>query len=575
MYRFLLDLPLRAKLLLAFGSVLLLSTLVVWFSLGSVDVVVRNKHVNEQVDSLQLHFNGLELALMKFMYEDFKSGTFLESGQAPAVSAFDDHARAIRNQLQTLRQTAGTSQDTMIMDQVSAALRQIHDDFRKLQALLRTRGFKDHGLEGELRKAIHDVENSGYHFDKAMMLTLRRHEKDFFLRRDRKYEKEFLHVWDEFHASVSLTSPDLLPQLGQYKKAFLEVVNLETEIGLQEKEGIRGKLRNAFASAREPMQMIRSQLKQASESRVARAQQVLWLVWIVQLVLGVSVSLIYAQLLSKPVMELKYGIESLERGEFPSLLPVHSREEFGQTKQAFNRFLDRLRSATDFAVQLGSGELANKKQLEANDVLATALNQMYLKLRDAEEKQQRIHWFNQGIARFHEVLTRHRNDFDLLTNAILKELIVYLGANQGALFVLEQEGHDSFLRRVATYAYGKRRFIEQRIDSGSGLLGQCVMEGQTIYLKEVPRDYVRITSGLGEAPPRTVLIVPLRQGEHIAGVIELGSFSAFESFHQELIGRLAENIASIIKNTRRMPIFEQSAEKVSNSSFVAFESNLS
>lgn len=169
----------------------------------------------------------------------------------------------------------------------------------------------------------------------------------------------------------------------------------------------------------------------------------------------------------------------------------------------------------------------------------------------AEEEQER-NWTNIGLGKFSDIL---RNKLSLepqkLADDILLNLVKYVNANQGAIFILEEnQGKESYLEMVACYAYNRKKFLNQKILLGEGLAGQCALEKESIYLTEVPSDYINITSGLGDAPPRSILLSPLSINEKLFGVLELASFEAFPAFKIEFITRLSENIAASIKNVK-------------------------
>jgi PAS domain S-box-containing protein len=124
--------------------------------------------------------------------------------------------------------------------------------------------------------------------------------------------------------------------------------------------------------------------------------------------------------------------------------------------------------------------------------------------------------------------------------------------NQGGVFLLNQpaSGGDKFFEMAACVAYERKKFADKTILWGEGLVGRCALEKATIYMTDVPDDYVNITSGLGEATPKAVLLVPLKANDEIYGVIELASFHPFQQFEIEFVERLGESIALTISTVK-------------------------
>jgi putative methionine-R-sulfoxide reductase with GAF domain len=169
---------------------------------------------------------------------------------------------------------------------------------------------------------------------------------------------------------------------------------------------------------------------------------------------------------------------------------------------------------------------------------------MQQKLKEADERQTKINWVNEGAAQFSEIIKNEAEDISKLGDKIISFMMKYLDVNQGALYIIEDEK----LKRISTYAYGKKRYIDQTIEIGQGLVGQCAIEKQTIYLKQIPSEYVKISSGLGEATPNNVIIIPILLRDQMLGVLELASFKVLEEFRVKFIENITENIASLIFN---------------------------
>src|SRR5206468_3309538 len=123
----------------------------------------------------------------------------------------------------------------------------------------------------------------------------------------------------------------------------------------------------------------------------------------------------------------------------------------------------------------------------------------------------------------------------------------YLKANQGALFIEHEDSEDErYLELTASYAYDRQKFVETKIFEGEGLLGQCMLEKNYIFITDIPRNYVKINSGLGAATPKAITVAPLVYNRKFYGVIELASFETLQSYQVEFLKKVCEIIASEI-----------------------------
>ncbi len=184
--------------------------------------------------------------------------------------------------------------------------------------------------------------------------------------------------------------------------------------------------------------------------------------------------------------------------------------------------------------------------------------------RVAEEDKKR-NWSTEGLALFGEILRKNNNNLNKLSDEIIANLVKYLSANQGGLFIIDEGEHDEpFMTLLSCYAWDKKKFVDEKILKGEGLAGQVWQEMDTVYLTDVPDNYVKITSGLGDANPRSILIVPLKVNDQIFGVVEIASFNEFSENEIEFVEKIAESIASTISsvkvNARTQKLLEESQE---------------
>ncbi len=172
-------------------------------------------------------------------------------------------------------------------------------------------------------------------------------------------------------------------------------------------------------------------------------------------------------------------------------------------------------------------------------------------LEEAQTEEKRRQWVNEGLNQILQAIRQVENH-----ESIFDELIVttvkYLKANQGGLFVVDRHEEDTHIRLATCYAYERKKFVTKTIAPGEGLIGQVFLEKQYTYLTDIPANYVRITSGLGEATPTALLIVPLIINEVVEGILEIASFQKFAEHEIEFLEKAGEVIASYIQSQRMM-----------------------
>ena len=261
-------------------------------------------------------------------------------------------------------------------------------------------------------------------------------------------------------------------------------------------------------------------------------------------------------LILNPIYKISLSSRELAKGNLTEKIEYKSKNELGYIAQNINSMAEILQNATDFTTKIGEGKLdAEYRGLDEDhdNSLASSLLQMREKMQSSAKADKERSWVNEGLAKFADILRNNNDNIQELSYQIISNLVKFMEANQGALFVLnepEDENEEPKIILESAYAYERRKRIKKEIAIGEGLVGQSVQEGDRIYLTEVPEDYVEIKSGLGETLPRCVLIVPLKINEEIKGVVEIASIQEIPEYKIDFVEKLGENIASTISNAK-------------------------
>ena len=287
-----------------------------------------------------------------------------------------------------------------------------------------------------------------------------------------------------------------------------------------------------------------------------------------------------ARVVQRPLNEMIKKVESLSEGNLNFVIDKKFLKGNTETARVMRRLAGLAGSfegIAAFAEQVGKGNLnVEYRLLGENDTLGKAMLGMRANLLKAEEEMEKSrrsgeqrNWATQGLAKFAEILRKDNDNLETLSYNIIVNLVKYVGANQGGLFIMNED--EQVLEMKACFAFDRKKFADMRIPPGEGLVGACYWEGDMIYMTDIPKTYINITSGLGDSTPTALVICPMKVNDEIYGVIELASFKEFEPHQLEFVQKVCESIASTIGavkvNIRTNALLEQSrfqAEEMAN-----------
>ena len=255
----------------------------------------------------------------------------------------------------------------------------------------------------------------------------------------------------------------------------------------------------------------------------------------------------------KPIESITDYVTRLSDGELPNDIHTKSKDEINEIALAVNKLGSNINAASSFAASIGSGNLETDIEVFHNKgKLSESLRSMRDSLVSVADEEAKRNWATEGFAKFVDII-RSTDNIEEFYNNILGNLIRYLKVNQGYLYIVnDQNNAEPFMEVQAVYAYGKKKYLEDKKTAHykEGLIGQAWFDKEALYFTEIPENYVYITSGVGESLPKALLIVPLVINEVVVGAIEIASFKELHQYEIDFVFKLGETIAGAIQNVK-------------------------
>jgi len=264
--------------------------------------------------------------------------------------------------------------------------------------------------------------------------------------------------------------------------------------------------------------------------------------------------------ITSSIKTLSSIIYTMSKGRMVEKIEYAQKDEIGDIINSLNLLIKGWSDTSKFSNEIEKGNFSSQfTPLSKDDILGNALLDMRRSLQKANEEEKKRkqeddkrNWTSEGLSMFNDILRRQSTvNIAELSGEIMHKLVKYLHANQGGLFVFnDDDTENTYFELISAYAYDRKKFFDKHIKLGEGLVGTCAMERETIYLKEIPDDYIEIESGLGDANPNVLILVPMKLDERIFGVIEIASFREFDEYEIQFVEKLGENIASTLATAK-------------------------
>ncbi|MCS6794556.1 MAG: GAF domain-containing protein [Raineya sp.] len=541
----------QTKILLSFLLLIALAGIIGGIAFLYQGSINRYQAYKDDLNELRHLMAQIDVLQKDFIVVDARDEVFMSSGKSKNITAIEVNVRDSKKLLERLKENPATKEFNLAqrIENLTKAREKYNRLFELLRKKVRERGFKSYGMEGRMRDYVHFLEKVD--IDNELVLQLRRHEKDFFLRKDLEYKNKLHSTADKLKRKIvdsrldSKQKETFLEYVNDYEKMFDLIVEIEKEIGLDSKKGLRGELAKIYEEINKEVQSLFEVISFYVEGLILRARLIVIAALVIMLIIGGFFAVYFSFSISRPIIVLDRVAKSVVKG-------LRSQDEF----------LDRV--TTDDEV----GDLAKNFKIMLQK-LRTSIQEAELKNEQLQEfikQEKQRSWENEGFAVFGEILKNNNDNIVKQSYEIITELTKRTNSVQGGLFIVNDynKEEEPYLELTAAYAYDRQKYLKKRINFGEGLIGETWREGDTKLITDIPEDYTFIKSGTGILKPTVILIVPIKTDEKIEGVLELAAMQVYEpyviDFVERLSRRIAINIAAVKANEKNIKLLEEAKD---------------
>jgi len=564
----------KAKVFLAFLVLLVITGLTEFYAFLQVNKL-SDGALKEDFRTLREEINNLKSTSYEFILKDRNNIRFFQTKGSTSLEkyqkSYESFGQTLRKTQQSLSQSgAGQNEE---LEQLSWEVDAYNTLFGRMQGKMYERGYAQYGIIGDFDKSITEISQFNFGTDNTALLRLKLFVKDYQLTGDPKIIErassetyQFSRILEKHISDAEVDQ--VLKALANYENGFRKLVTIDSTLGIYSGQGLQEALFNQMAVIDDQASLDRTQQKiTEAYNDIQRSIFIsLFVILLATLLLATVIAIVLYQGIIRPINRLKEVVKRMGEGDIPEI-PAFRTTEVDQMAQSVRKLAKGLHDTTAFAQCIGAGDFAASfTTLSDKDILGNALLSMRDNLRQVARQEEETKWVNGGYTAFVDILRSHIDSLGDLGAKLLAAVVKYLKVNQGGLFIVNDDApEDAHLELIACYAWGKRKFVQKKIRPGEGLVGQAWIEGEKIYLTEIPSDYVKITSGLGEATPGAILILPLRFNEQIYGILELASFAPIEPYQVALLEKITEStassVATIKTNQKTKRLLQQSQEQ--------------
>lgn len=463
------------------------------------------------------------------------------------------------------------------LDQFSASLTDFESGMNNLVLITNERGNKNKGIVNQWMTLSRNMINASEKNNAIIRGNLSRIDQlgsEYLLNRDMKALEEISILAEEVRNNLSMEEGIAINDIDRYIVLTGNLVSIEKRMGHNNTIGIIPDLENSIKRLPSDFAALRVVTDDLLGKNLLYWNISRRIVILVFIVLFIMAFIKYFALID-PLKRLAEYSSKLSRGEFPSeKLVAGNQYDMKEVVNSLRSHVSSLKDKLSFTQALNQGNLDQLLSLSGQqDTLGAELISLQKKILENNMQQARNdedntirRYMNEGLAKFADVLRTKNSGINMLGEAFIREIVKYLNALQGGLFIYDDTNPaEPVLNLVSSFAYNRKKYLQQSVKMGEGLVGSCAREKQYMNLTEIPEGYITITSGLGDTPPNNLLLIPVIHEKEILGVVEIASLHKFRNheieFAQEVAYSLGSTLVATRNNQRTAELLEKSQQQ--------------
>ncbi len=373
-----------------------------------------------------------------------------------------------------------------------------------------------------------------------------------------KFNTEVEKLLNYLTENNDIANKQIIDALLEYSQSFNAMETLIKRTGYNLNSGIKLELKNEIFSVVNTLNRFEKQSENLTKSKFNNYSNII----ILAIILAGLISSIFIFTISLSIhnyiYKLKINSQNTNNLNYEFSV-IDTDKDFRIINENIIKANNFLKDKNEQIIKIQDEKFDKiDNNVENNDLMQKSIVSLKTKLENAkaisikEQKEKELNELhNKTLSVFSSLLRKNTNDISKLGIDILTQLTKFTNSQIAGLYIVNTTEKEKTLELVASFAYNETKIIKRQYKFGESLIGACAIEKTSLYFEEIDKDYIKITSGLGETRPTNLLITPLLLGDDIYGILEIASINTFTKTDIDFIEKLCKEIASVLSFSKK------------------------